>query len=151
MIIDKISEAHKYYNVHPFFREAFETLGKIDNNVPDEKIIIDSDKAFINPATYTNKNVSECKFENHRKYIDIQFIIDGHEYIDVTDADDTKITEDNMEKGDIAFYKAPDTFTRADLTKGYFAVLFPGEAHRPGVAPDGKGIKTRKAVAKILY
>lgn len=151
MIIDSIKNAKKYYTVHPSFEKAFEALSKIDENTPDEKITVDGDTVFINLSTYTNKNVNDCLFESHKKYIDIQFVIDGSEIIDVCDTDTLKATDNRLDTDDIAFYESTDVFSRAHLTKDLFVVLFPGEAHRPCVAPDGKGVKVRKAVAKIIY
>lgn len=151
MIIDSIKNASKYYDVHPSFREAFDALAKIVNDTPDERITVDGDNIFINLSTYTNKNVSECLFESHKKYIDIQYVITGAELIDVCQTDTLKATDDRLDTDDIAFYENSDIFSTAYLTDGIFVVLFPGEAHRPCVAPDGKGIKTKKAVAKIIY
>lgn len=151
MIIDSIKNASKYYDVHPSFREAFDALAKIVNDTPDERITVDGDNIFINLSTYTNKNVSECLFESHKKYIDIQYVITGAELIDVCETDTLKATDDRLDTDDIAFYENSDIFSTAYLTDGIFVVLFPGEAHRPCVAPDGKGIKTKKAVAKIIY
>ena len=48
-------------------------------------------------------------------------------------------------------FENTDKFSRADLTEGIFVVIFPGEAHKPCIAPDGKGVKVKKAVAKIIY
>lgn len=151
MIIDSIKNASKYYDVHPSFREAFDALAKIVNDTPDERITVDGDNIFINLSTYTNKNVSECLFESHKKYIDIQYVITGAELIDVCRTNTLKATDDRLDTDDIAFYENSDIFSTAYLTDGIFVVLFPGEAHRPCVAPDGKGIKTKKAVAKIIY
>ena len=151
MIIDSIKNAQKYYDVHPSFKAAFEALKAITDETPDEKITVDGDNIFINLSTYTNKNVKDCLFESHKKYIDIQFVLRGSEIIDVCDTDTLKATDDRLDTDDIAFYENTDVFSTAYLTEGEFTVLFPGEAHRPCVAPDGKGVKVRKAVAKIIY
>lgn len=150
MIIDNIKNAEKYVKLHPSFKAAFEALFEITPETPDEKITVDGDNIFVNLATYTNKNVDECLFESHKKYIDIQYVITGGELIDVCEADNLKATDDRLDTDDIAFYENTDVFSTAYLGGGDFVILFPGEAHRPCVAPDGKGIKTKKAVAKII-
>ncbi|MCQ2461851.1 MAG: YhcH/YjgK/YiaL family protein [Clostridia bacterium] len=150
MIIDNIKNAAKYKGLNEYFDKAFEIIAAFAADTEDKKYIIDGEKAFINLSTYVNKNVSGCKFESHAKYADIQFVVTGHEYIDVCDTQGLSFTENNLENGDIAFYENPETYTRADLKPGDFVVLFPGEAHRPLVAPDGNGIKTKKAVVKVL-
>ena len=149
MIIDNIKNASKYYSVHPQFRAVFEGLKKLDENSDCIRYDLDGDNAFYSLSSYTNKPVSECKFEAHRIYADIQYVISGHEHIDVTDAAKLTVTEDFKDGGDIAFYKDCGDFSTADLQPGDFVILFPEEAHRPLVAPNGVGIKTVKAVAKI--
>lgn len=151
MIIDSIKNASKYFCVHPSFEAAFKALDGITDETPDERITVDGDNIFINLSTYTNKNVDECLFESHKKYIDIQFVLRGSEIIDVCDTENLTFTDNRLDTDDIAFFENTDTFSRALLTEGLFVVLFPGEAHRPCVAPDGKGVKVRKAVAKIIY
>ena len=151
MIIDSIKNASKYYCVHPSFKAAFEALEKIDESTPNERITVDGDNIFINMAEYVNKNIDECLYESHKKYIDIQYVVSGEEYIDLCDQDILEFTDNRLDTDDIAFFKDTDKFSRADLTEGMFVVIFPGEAHKPCIAPDGKGVKVRKAVAKIIY
>ena len=151
MIIDSIKNAKKYYCVHPSFEKAFEALAAIDESTPNERITVDGDNIFINLSEYVNKNVEDCLFESHKKYIDIQYVVTGEEYIDLCDQDILKATDDRLDTDDIAFFENTDKFSRADLTEGIFVVIFPGEAHKPCIAPDGKGVKVKKAVAKIIY
>ena len=151
MIIDSIKNAKKYYCVHPSFEKAFEALAAIDESTPNERITVDGDNIFINLSEYVNKNVAECLFESHKKYIDIQYVVTGEEYIDLCDQEILKATDDRLDTDDIAFFENTDKFSRADLTEGIFVVIFPGEAHKPCIAPDGKGVKVKKAVAKIIY
>ena len=151
MIIDSIKNAKKYYCVHPSFEKAFEALAAIDESTPNERITVDGDNIFINLGEYVNKNVDECLFESHKKYIDIQYVVTGEEYIDLCDQEILKATDDRLDTDDIAFFENTDKFSRADLTEGIFVVIFPGEAHKPCIAPDGKGVKVKKAVAKIIY
>ena len=151
MIIDSIKNAAKYYSVHPSFEAAFKALAEINDSTEDGRITVDGDSLFINLSAYTNKNVDECAYESHRKYIDIQFVLTGREFIDLCPAEELEITEDRLSTDDIAFFKNGEAYSRADLTEGAFVIIFPEEAHRPCVAPDGKGVKVRKAVAKIIY
>lgn len=150
MIIDKIENWKKYEKLHPAFSEVFRTLEKLTAASPCEKTPIDGERAFINLSSYVNRPAEQCAFEVHRKYIDIQYVVKGHEHIDFCPAAELEITDDRMDSGDIAFYAAPEGFSTADLKEGFFAVIFPLEAHRPMVAPNGSGVETVKAVAKIL-
>ena len=92
MIIDNIKNASKYYSVHPQFRAVFEGLKKLDENSDCVRYDVDGDNSFYSLSSYTNKPVSECKFEAHRIYADIQYVISGHEHIDVMDAIKLNVT-----------------------------------------------------------
>lgn len=149
MVIDKIKNAAKYYSLHPKFKAVFEELAALTADSEKTRYEIDGENAFFSVSEYENKSVSECKFESHRKYIDIQYVVTGHEHIDVEDADGLEVTEPFSANGDIAFYADTEKFSTADLADGDFVILFPGEAHRPLVAPNGLPVRTVKAVAKI--
>ena len=150
MVIDRIENAEKYVSLHPPFGKVFEALKKLTADSPAGRTEVDGDSAFVNFSSYENKDVSDCKFESHKKYIDIQYVVKGHEHIDVCAADALVCTDDRLDSGDIAFYENTDCFSTADLSDGWFVILYPGEAHRPLVAPDGKPVFTAKAVGKII-
>ncbi|MBQ6897833.1 MAG: YhcH/YjgK/YiaL family protein, partial [Clostridia bacterium] len=105
MIIDSLKNAKKYFSVHPSFEKAFEALAAIDDSTPNERITVDGDNIFINLGEYTNKNVNDCPFESHKKYIDIQYMVWGEEYIDVCDQDSLEFTDNRLDTDDIAFFK----------------------------------------------
>lgn len=151
MIIDHIANAEKYFCVHPSFEKAFSALRSIDSNTPDGRITVDKDNVFINLSEYTNKNINDCVFESHKKYIDIQFVINGSELIDITEEKNLEFTDNRLDTDDIAFLGNSEVFSRAYLSEGIFVVIFPGEAHKPCISPEEEGVKVRKAVAKIIY
>ena len=66
MIKDNIKNAEIYYSLHPKFKEAFEKLINKDIGLKTKELYFNFDK-------YQTK--SEGKFEAHRQYIDIQYII----------------------------------------------------------------------------
>lgn len=148
MIIDNIKNYKKYLCVHPAFKEAFECLASLDEKSENKKYVVDGENCFVNLSTYFNKPASECSFESHKKYIDIQMVVSGHEQIYVADSDMLFCKDDRLDGDDIAFYIDCGDYNVADLLPGDFVVLFPGEAHKPLVAP-GEPVETKKAVAKI--
>lgn len=150
MIIDNIKYADYYAQLHPEFAGVFEILKSLTPESEEKRYELDGDKAFVNLSSYVNKPVEDCAFESHKKYIDIQFVVDGEEKIDLTDSALLKCTDDRLDTDDIAFFENTCHFDTADLEPGDFVIIFPGEAHRPCVAPDGKGVKVKKAVAKII-
>ena len=104
MIIDSIKNAGKYYSVHPSFEKAFAALAAIDDSTPNERITVDGDNIFINLSEYTNKNVNDCPFEAHKKYIDIQYM-------------DTYLDKD--EKLESALLRTAQTIVKASGLKNF--------------------------------
>lgn len=98
---------------------------------------------------YTTKDISDCRYEIHRKYIDIQMILTGEEQIDLVGAMEFVETEAYDEKKDVAFGTAYVEPMQTILRDGSFVVIYPGQGHKPSIAVNGA--KTvRKLVAKIL-
>ena len=98
----------------------------------------------------TQEGIPE-KYEVHRKYADLQVLIDGHETIFVRMADGLGVhTPYNAEK-DCEFLRPDDRAAEVNvqLFPGYFTLLLPQDAHM------GKGVtclgecSLKKAVVKI--
>lgn len=139
MIKDKIKNAYLYYNLHPKFKEAFEKI--LNNNLER-----DEDKLYFNLDKYETKK--EGKFEAHRKYIDIQYIVKGEEKIGLSNIDDCQtLIEYNKEK-DIEFLtsKKEDYMS---LSEGEFMIFYPTDAHKPCLT-NTKVMAIEKIVAKVL-
>ena len=85
MITDTIQNAENYYKLGENFQKGFEFLKNTDlKNLENGKYQIDGENVFVSVQDYTTKPESEGKFEAHKKYADIQFIIKGEEKIGYT-------------------------------------------------------------------
>ena len=104
------------------------------------------DDAFAAVSRYDTEPEAERRFENHRKYMDIQVVLDGKEELHWAPVETLSQTEEEYSKGgDIAFYEGE--------SKGYVllggdecAVLFENDAHKPNVLH-----KTSQNVLKIVF
>ena len=99
------------------------------------------------------KPKSEGTFEAHRKYIDIQYIISGHEIISVEPLETMRAgtcIRRYGESGDIELYEGNNKGKEYQLGPGDFLILFPKDAHMPGVC-EGTPEKVQKAVVKVPY
>lgn len=106
--------------------------------------------AFVSIAEYVTKDIDTAYFEAHRKYIDIQYVPVGKEYIGLTSMEniDTISQPFDVEK-DIEFFQKPDdNLLLADESN--FFVFFPSDGHKPCVKVD-ENEKVRKVVVKIPY
>jgi YhcH/YjgK/YiaL family protein len=147
MIFDKIENAENYYSSHPLFKEAFAFLKKEDiASLPPETYEIKGRDIYAMISSGPGKKKEEAKLETHRKYIDIQFLLEGEEQIGWKAYGDCSAIrkEYNAEK-DIEFYN-DEAQTYLNLAPKTFAVFYPGDAHAPMIS-DGN---VHKVILKIL-
>lgn len=99
---------------------------------------------------YFTKEIDTVYYEAHRKYIDIQYVSKGREYIGLTSLNNiTSVIQPYDEEKDIEFFhKSDDNLLLADPTR-YF-VFFPTDGHKPCVKVASSD-KVRKVVIKIPY
>ena len=105
MIIDKIENCGQYYGMHKNFQRAFEAIkNALDKDMPVGKYEIDGADLFISVQEYNTKLEENARFEAHRKYIDIQYIVSGEEVVEVTDISKTSVETEYNEAKDMEFY-----------------------------------------------
>ena len=132
------------YSTLKKIQDAMELIrkGALDELEPGRHDLPDG--AFVNVSEY--QTVESSVFEAHRKYIDIHYLIAGEELIEIADADTMRIQRDYDETADSVLGDAKGK--RYLLKKGQTMVLFPEEAHMPGIC-NGESVRVRKAVVKI--
>ena len=112
----------------------------------DGKYEVDGKSLFFMLQSYDSKTVND-RPEAHRKYIDIQYLLKGEEYIGVAPLSEMTEEVSANPDGDIWFYHGP--VTNLKIGNGKFAVLFPQDAHAPGIAVETPE-PIRKVVVKVL-
>ena len=155
MIIDTLSNAQKYFCLHPLFSKAFEHIRLIDLEKiePGNYEIVPGipgwDGDQLRALVFNKKGMtlteSASKFECHNKHIDIQLCVKGKEQIGWSPRESCfqPDGEFNTEK-DFLFYKdTPDMYFQ--LTDNQFAIFFPEDVHAPLI---GDGI-IKKLVIKV--
>lgn len=147
MIVDTLSNAGKYFSVHPLFEKAFQFIGQTDlAKEPDgKKDIADGLKAIFSNAPGKTRETSLTKFECHDQHIDIQLCISGVETIGWKPREKcmTPNGDYNPEKDVRFFSDAPDMYFQ--LTNGQFSIFFPEDVHAPMI---GEG-DIKKVVIKV--
>ena len=152
MIVANINskDLERYASLHPQFARAFDEMKRIlAEGAEDGKIVLDGDKLFINVQSYTSKPESDCGFEAHKRYIDIQLILEGEEIIGYESADKLTLTKEYDESADYMLYALNGEYDKVRLTRGDFVILFAEEPHAPAIAADTP-TPVRKAVVKVL-
>lgn len=147
MIIDKIENAELYYGLGERLKKAFEFLKNNDlSNYENGKYEIEEDDIFVSVQDYQTKPISEGKFEAHKKYIDIQFIIKGEEKLGFGNIHNFKPESFYDEKNDIVFLNGEGDFVTA--LENYFLIFTPQDAHMPCIAIENPAY-VKKAVVKV--
>lgn len=149
MIIDKLSNQDIYKPINPNFYQVFDFIKNNDlQNIELGKHIIDGDKVFVMILEYNTQDVSECKSETHKKYIDIQYMISGEENVGITSLHNEVPTTPYNENGDFMFYTL-DNLPQLPLKENHFAIFFPDDIHKTMIETD-RPKPLRKAVFKVL-
>lgn len=147
MIKDRLENANTYYPISKALEQGFEWLKSQDLvNIESGKYVIDGEKVWANVQEYETKE--DAKYETHRKYIDIQYMIKGKEFVGVTDkANCTTCVVYNPET-DLEFMDINVKEEYQVLNEGEFLVFFPTDAHKPSINPDEK-LKVKKVIVKV--
>ena len=103
---------------------------------------------YINVQEYQTRPPIECRFESHKKYVDIQMVIEGEEAIETADIDKLELVQDYDEEKDVMFWAQKQEQMRSVIKEGSYLILFPQNAHMPCIALD-KPLKVKKLVAKV--
>ena len=136
MIVTDINHIEHQVSMTTFFKRAIEFLRRPDiHNMADGRVDIDGQDVFALINRYETVKRDALKFEYHKKYIDIQYIVSGREVIGWIPVEQMTITEAyDMEK-DICFGIAPNKeITMVRLQAGQLAVFYPEDGHAPKLA-----------------
>jgi biofilm protein TabA len=155
MILDTLATADRYANLHPSFARAFAYLREANwtqllsavqaAEPPSTRHSIDGDRMYVSIDCLEGRGREGARLEAHRRYIDIQFTIDGDEEIGWKPLADCALTSIAYDQAkDVMFFRdRPDSWL--SLPAGRFAIFFPDDAHAPLA---GRGT-LKKAIVKI--
>jgi YhcH/YjgK/YiaL family protein len=147
MVIDCIKNSFLYYELSPLLTVAFDYIRSTGlSSIAAGRYDIDGCNLYTIVNEYTTKPKLRGKWEAHRRYIDLQYIIRGTERIGYGPITRMKPGPYDPEK-DCLFLEGTGDFLT--LREGDFMVLWPGDAHMPGIEADGPE-PVKKAVFKIL-
>lgn len=149
MIYDSLNNFGSYLCLHPHFADALTFLkvhgADLSALIPGS-YDINSSGAFASISDYDSKPESEGFLEYHRKFIDIQIIIQGREKIGIARKD--QCSDQGYSEGkDLGKLEGSSDFITMDRT--CFAIFFPEDAHMPQISCSGQREKVKKVVFKI--
>jgi YhcH/YjgK/YiaL family protein len=143
MIIDRLENAGLYRGLGKGIALALDSL-RVQREPGRHEL--DGSNVLALVQQYQTKPLIEGKWEAHRKHIDVQFVLSGVERIGWTPVNQLTLTESYNEAKDVAFYTGSGDFVT--VPEGSFVILFPEDAHMPGLAVDAPSPVT-KVVVKV--
>lgn len=143
MIIDKFSRVEKYIATLPHMEEALACLEQVKSAAPGR---YEFSGGFILIQEGTTSPLDAGDFEAHRKYLDVQFLLEGAETIVWADIADLCVSvpyDAHIDRGN--YCGDGCTF---EMKPGMFYVCDPHDAHKACCHTDTP-TRFRKAVIKL--
>lgn len=148
MIFDSLDNAGTYFTgdwwneTIAYIRSATPSLADGAHPVREEAIVARVHTGQTRPR-------KEAVLESHRAYADVHVVLEGCETIAVWPTNGLKIRTPYSSEQDVVFYDPPDNDgLLLTLQPGFFAVLFPQDAHMTQTA-RGAPSRIKKLVMKI--
>jgi YhcH/YjgK/YiaL family protein len=105
--------------------------------------------AFAIDQVYRTRGRPDCFFESHRRYIDVQVVVEGAEVMEVADIAGLTVGQEYDPERDFIKYTDCIGASGLRLRAGDLAVFFPSDGHMPCLQPDGRAGLVRKTVVKV--
>jgi YhcH/YjgK/YiaL family protein len=147
MIFDELRHIDLYYRFSKPLKESFEFLRCKKFSFRDQQTCkIGAEGIYAIPQEYSPIKKEDRCIECHHRYIDIQVMVDGIEYLGYANKN-TLHCSGYDEEHDTEQLTGALTFL--PFSKNYFTVLFPQDAHMPGVKAAGSTHTVKKVVIKV--
>jgi len=146
MILDVKENATLYKGIHVHLDKAIDYMLTADiDALTVGKHQIEGEDVFVLIQAYETKSIDAALFEAHRKYVDIQLILSGEEWIGYAPVQTLSSIESYDDTRDIEFFSGEGDMHR--LKRDMFSIYFPTDAHKPSI----HDVKTfvKKAVFKV--
>jgi YhcH/YjgK/YiaL family protein len=147
MIVDKLKNASQYSGLSPRLCSGLEYLQQTNfSDVTPGRYELDGANLYALVQEYNTKPLDQGKVEAHRKYIDIQYMVQGVERMGYGDISDLDVSVPYDDSKDAMFLTGDCDFFI--MRAGTFMVFFPQDGHMPGIIHGGSQ-PVKKVVVKV--
>lgn len=116
----------------------------------DGKYVLDGERVYATLQRYVTRMAGGCRPESHRRYVDIQYVVEGEESLGWCPlSPDLKEAVPYDEEKDIVFYEKLVPESSLVLLPGSFAVIYPEDVHCPCCSINDEPSQVTKVVVKI--
>jgi YhcH/YjgK/YiaL family protein len=146
LILDIAANCQRYRSLHPLFERGFRFLADTDlRGLAHGRHDVDGDRMYLLIDHTRGRLRDGARLESHRRYIDVQYTIEGEEEIGWVPLVSCGPPSEGYDAGkDVAFYDVRPV-TWLAVPAGMFAIFFPEDGHAPLA---GRGA-VKKAILKI--
>lgn len=147
MILDSLANRSAIFSLTPRLRRAIDYLRATDVSALSEgRHDIDGDRLFALVHRYRTRPPADCRWEAHRKYVDVQYVVAGVERMGILSIAHAREQEAYDETRDVAFFEPGTDYVT--VAAGMYAIFSPDDVHSPSVAAGEPGAVT-KIVLKV--
>jgi len=143
-----VKQFYEQYRKRPdLWTATFKYLKNDLMTVEAGKYPLKGDEAVAIVSEYQTKELEDAKWESHRKFIDLQYVIDGEEKMGLLPLQVAKLASDYQEDKDVILFGDQDGeyyVANPDI----FFLFFPDDVHRPCIR-IGESKPVKKLVIKI--
>ncbi len=143
-----IGAQRAYDGAYSRFQLAFDFLRRDDLAGLPEGWIELGDGVRASVQHYTTSPDRELLFETHERFFDVQYLVEGLEFVGVCAREGLEIQTPYEAGSDVAFYRDPPLAGRVLLRPGDYVVLAPEDAHKPRCAA-AEPMAVKKIVVKV--
>jgi YhcH/YjgK/YiaL family protein len=152
VIVTELEQMEQQAAVSLRLRKGLDFLRSLDPQaLKPGTVEIDGREVYAMIQSYTSRPVTENpRFEAHRKYMDIQYLVSGTEAMGWAPLDQLEINVTYNAEKDVLLGTVPtEVRTLVPFSAGYAILLYPSDAHAPGlVASEPEPVV--KVVVKVL-
>lgn len=148
MIYDTFEHLELYAQPGTLMHQALVYARDFDQSKADGRQEIDGDRLYALVNSYDSSPREERRYEAHKRYADIQVLLEGEEAIDVSLESNLPVIQEYNPTKDILYHQPPTDTATLVMKPGYFAIFYPQDVHRPNCQLHGK-IHVRKIVMKV--
>lgn len=134
-----------YKGISENIDRAIDYILEFDDNTPCGRYEIDGDRIYANVINGTASSMDQVTYEAHRKYLDLQYIIEGEEVMVHAMLSECKQETEYDESKDVWFFSGEGTSVK--VKAGSFYLVHPFDAHAPGKGFEPHSYK--KVIVKI--
>lgn len=146
MIIDQLNNAPLYYGLGERLARALRYLEETDlAALPPGRVEVDGADVFALVQQYETKPMDKGRWEAHKRYIDIQYLVEGVERMGYANIEQVTPGDYDEVKDFQALQAEGQFFT---ISAGAFAIFTPQDAHMPNMAVDAPRTN-KKVVMKV--